>query len=299
MDKKQIGSNIRALRKAWGETQEQLAEAISLAVGKEDPLTKSTISNYERGERLPEDNVLLAIANHYGITIDDLVNARYSDLPLYVLESDVFNKMIDTVFPYFEVDDEKLDPDFCIAIRRQREIYKLVRANDVSFFDLFETCYDEYKISRANSRFHYEATANALSIIMLLLMIVQESPYSLYDYSAASTQLARNDEGVRKRINKVDSEFVNKHQEIVKEIKDSSWYTDIDCFLLDLKKSHKWSEVSDYYLGLRYVFNLVNNESCRNMNMRIGMEMLYAFSTVGNVYAKSFLDSIYGKITKS
>lgn len=44
-DLKRLGANIRSLRKAYGETQEQLAEAIFVE--------KNTISNYENGKREP------------------------------------------------------------------------------------------------------------------------------------------------------------------------------------------------------------------------------------------------------
>ena len=54
-----LGRNIRALRKINNESQEKLVEAVGL--------TKSAISNYENGIRIPEREQLRAIAKHYNI----------------------------------------------------------------------------------------------------------------------------------------------------------------------------------------------------------------------------------------
>ncbi len=54
-----LGANIRSLRRAYGETQEQLAAVLYTE--------KNTISNYERGDRQPPRKTIIDIANHYMI----------------------------------------------------------------------------------------------------------------------------------------------------------------------------------------------------------------------------------------
>ena len=58
-DLKKLGANIRSLRIAYGETQEQLGEAIYVE--------KNTVSYYENGKREPNKETLTAIANHFTI----------------------------------------------------------------------------------------------------------------------------------------------------------------------------------------------------------------------------------------
>lgn len=68
-DLKKLGANIRSLRMAYGETQEQLGEAIFVE--------KNTISYYENGKREPNKETLKAIAEHYSASVGELL---YSDL---------------------------------------------------------------------------------------------------------------------------------------------------------------------------------------------------------------------------
>ena len=52
-DLKQIGANIRSLRRAFGETQEQLSNAIDVV--------KTTVSAYENGDIKPSLDKMIAI----------------------------------------------------------------------------------------------------------------------------------------------------------------------------------------------------------------------------------------------
>jgi len=52
-----LGKNIRCLRKAFGETQLDLAIAIGAS-------GSNVISQYESGERIPERDYLLKMAKH-------------------------------------------------------------------------------------------------------------------------------------------------------------------------------------------------------------------------------------------
>lgn len=64
-----LSSNIKSLRRVYGEEQLDLANAIGLTI--------PAVSNYERGERIPKRDIIARIAKHYRITEDELL---YSDL---------------------------------------------------------------------------------------------------------------------------------------------------------------------------------------------------------------------------
>lgn len=58
----QIGAELRRLR--GDATREELAQAVGV--------TPSAIAMYELGERMPRDEVKVALANHFGISVGAL-----------------------------------------------------------------------------------------------------------------------------------------------------------------------------------------------------------------------------------
>lgn len=71
-----VGYNILCLRKGHSETALDLGDAIGVG--------KSVISEYETGSRgkVPPRNVLMNIAKHYGVTVDDLIEGDFSEFDL-------------------------------------------------------------------------------------------------------------------------------------------------------------------------------------------------------------------------
>ena len=59
---------IRKLRKARGESLAQLAAVLGV--------TGASVGYWERGERKPDYLMLKRIADHYGVTLDALVNGK-------------------------------------------------------------------------------------------------------------------------------------------------------------------------------------------------------------------------------
>ena len=60
-----IGANIRRIRLAHGETQQQLGELLGYGA--------TTIANYESGYRLPDLEAFFEIALHYGAALEDFM----------------------------------------------------------------------------------------------------------------------------------------------------------------------------------------------------------------------------------
>ncbi|MBR2303915.1 MAG: helix-turn-helix transcriptional regulator [Ruminococcus sp.] len=78
-----LPQNIKSLRRAFGESQEDLAFAIGLEA-------KTTISNYENGTRRPKPEVRKKLAKHFRITEEQLINVDLSGI-----RKTSFNKMND------------------------------------------------------------------------------------------------------------------------------------------------------------------------------------------------------------
>lgn len=62
MDAKLIGARLKDLR--GDRSQKEVADAIGVEV--------MTISNYERGERTPQDEIKVRLADYFGKTVQDI-----------------------------------------------------------------------------------------------------------------------------------------------------------------------------------------------------------------------------------
>ena len=62
MDAKLIGGRLRDLR--GDRSQQEVADAIGVGV--------MAISNYERGERMPLDDIKIRLAKYYGKTVQEI-----------------------------------------------------------------------------------------------------------------------------------------------------------------------------------------------------------------------------------
>lgn len=68
MDTKKCGQFLQALRKAKGLTQSQLAEMLGVS--------PKTVSKWECGDSIPEITILMAIAEYYGVTVDEILKGE-------------------------------------------------------------------------------------------------------------------------------------------------------------------------------------------------------------------------------
>lgn len=68
----QFPNQMKALRKVNGITQQTLAKALGIG--------QTTVANYENGVRLPDLDMLIRIANYFGISVDTLVGRGESKL---------------------------------------------------------------------------------------------------------------------------------------------------------------------------------------------------------------------------
>ena len=64
-----VAENLAQLRKAHGLTQAQLAEKFNYS--------DKAVCRWERGDTLPDINILCAIADFYGVTMNDLVDPDF------------------------------------------------------------------------------------------------------------------------------------------------------------------------------------------------------------------------------
>lgn len=88
-----IGNKIKALRKARGITQEQLANAIGISF--------QAVSKWENNIALPDITLIPMLANYFGVSMDELF-----DFSLAEKENAVRN-IVDEAYEYRETDPQK------------------------------------------------------------------------------------------------------------------------------------------------------------------------------------------------
>ena len=71
-DAKNFGARVRLLRKRSGQTQEQLAEKLNIST--------SYLGKIELGRRTPSIDLLLDMAEQFGVTVDVLLRGEQTEI---------------------------------------------------------------------------------------------------------------------------------------------------------------------------------------------------------------------------
>ena len=168
-----LGANIRALRKAYGETQEQLGEVLHIE--------KNTVSSYENGNREPGRKMIHDIAKHFMISVDDLLHGDYSLLGKIQLDQNVFWKNINTILPVVCSGKALRNPHFFKAYEAHRALFDELRRVSPDKFDNYNICLIEYQEVLEDDEIKPIAAANLIGILYLLLLIMKTSPAVMRD----------------------------------------------------------------------------------------------------------------------
>lgn len=284
-DIKRIGKNIRSLRVAYGESQEKLGEAIGTG--------KSTISMYESGEREPSKGTLSDIAKHYLISVDELIYSDFSDMDKIIsVDSYIILDNIEVILPIMSSEEARQNVHFRKAIKKHKELYMQLRNHGLDYLDEINISLKEY-IKAYYEKAGPEAVANIIAISYLLMFFIKSAMILIEDRPvkpAVLRMLSEKDREVKEFMENPDPEFeksAKKADGLMRELGSEDFLAELKYIL---KQSPRLSDLCDYYLGLQYCWNLVDNDLTASFNRRIGIEMLITFDSVGNAYAADFLD---------
>ena len=280
--KSKIGSNIRALRKAFGETQEELGFALSLE--------KTTISNYETGQRQPGVDILKAISDHFSVTVSDLMGADFSSIRQFNPDPADFLKNMRLYLPLACTEEALGNPHFRKACETHRYFYREVSEGQADLPDLFDgCCISEYEEAMEDPASETETAANLLAAAVLIFMIVWASGEKVGS-SAAFTLISRD--------GKTREEAQVFYPEIAKLIRSELGFInsgapgirkELDRLLSVVKRSGRWYHLADYYMALLYFYSSGSEGADSSFCSRIGMEMIVSFAGAGNPYASRFM----------
>ena len=113
----QLTENLRILRERSNLTQEDFRKHLNIS--------RQTYSNYERGTRTPDLDLLKLIADFYHITIDELLFCNGYKIPLYSQNS---NRISEGEIPYIKC--KKSDNIIYLTDDELKLILKLRYASD-------------------------------------------------------------------------------------------------------------------------------------------------------------------------
>ena len=265
--RKRLGRNIRGLRVAYGETQEQLSETIGYS--------KNAVSNYENGIREPEQDTLAVIAKHYSISVEELLTSNFSALDNITINQDIFWDNIDVLLPVTCSDTALQNKNFKKAYDVHRKFFDQLRKSNMDGIDNITICFNEYFEAYEDSNSKVESAANFIGL-WFLFMLMLNTLNVIKERSAALMQVVPRDDRAKRIMESINDLEIDKM---------------LINFIITVKKSKEWYELADYYIALQFVWNLADNELGVEINRRIGIEMMYAFAKIGNPYASQFIFS--------
>lgn len=249
-DLKRIGANIRYLRKAHGETQEELAFALGYIGKNGDLLGKNTISNYENGIREPEKAILSAIARHFMVTVEELIHHDYAGIQPFHFDNHVLLKKIDTVLPIISTEAALKNEAFCRAYELHKQFYECFKKEKLDNFDLFTECLEYYETAEQDDNCLLLCAGNTIALSYLFLLVLK-IPSVLSMAPAPLLQIAKKDFEVRKILDNPDPDFEKEASQALSDILSSDEFQDeMSKYKCALKKSDLWCDLADYYLAL-------------------------------------------------
>lgn len=289
-----FASNLKHLRKTLGETQDDLAEFLFTS--------KSAISNYENGIRLPDEDVLNKISKHYQVTLSQLLNEDLTITPSFfdyikgLNEDDC--RLLSRIFSPFKLKDSLTSKKYKKAFEEHLKLlYGSMEEQET--VDIGFIC-DVYEESTGNCDKPI-FLLNFLSFYFFIgLSFLMASDDDTLDFEQLKSYL-RSNKRSKKDIKKVLSNFVYLNSdEFGNENVDLEFRKEFDeglLFIIEKLKKTQYSDVAYYYFALRYVFNITNNSEDRATNKLIGMTLINDLAEINNEYASKFI-AIIRKVHK-
>lgn len=281
-----LGKNIRGLRKAFGETQLDLAIVIGAS-------GSNVISQYESGERMPERDYLLRIAKHYRITENELLHSNFENMRnmshLPIGDKNANMMMLLEMFPVISTPEALENADFKEAYALHcRLIDELIAGEGFEENDI-NRCIELYKTASENGL--DEATANHLWWLMLfgfLTWFITPRLVDSFDNIGADKITVKDVfDGILPSFNEEGSETeFDTNSNRIEFLEENEIDLVVDIALL--RHSKEYADLGDYYLALRHKFSLLRNTLSMEMNSAVGDELLLTFALMENKYCKNF-----------
>lgn len=190
--------------------------------------------------------------------------------------------MTDILFPIIYTEKAYEDPLFKMGYDTHMRMYELMKTGNSIDEDDIDKCFNFYCESYdANGT--YEAIANCV-----WWLLVTGAGINNLHLSAGADALYKNKidkktflkQHYLKDCENMEDENKKEADEFLDETDEAVYY-----LLQELNRSPDWSALAQYYIAIRYLFDLVKNDYSRDLNKLIGEEMMISFAAIGNQYA--------------
>lgn len=171
------------------------------------------------------------------------------------------------------------------------EVFNQLKNLSLDSVDRLSDCVDEYFEAQNDVNSEVEAAGNIMGIFYFFSLVVQ-TPKFLKNRSSVLLKISENNREIKKALEEPYPDF----GDFEKFLNNEETLEFVDNLLLLVKRSIEWSDLADYYIALRYVFSLVDNDLGMEINKRIGVEFLSSFALVKNSYAINFLRLNYSQL---
>lgn len=227
------------------------------------------------------------------ISVGELLFEDYTNIgQVHVDKNRIWNN-IDIFLPIVSSDKANQNQSFKESFEAHKEFYKQLRTISIEAYDSLDAnhyidiCDDGYSDAIKDDRSKVEASVNYVAILFFIWFSMKTVPL-ISCQPAAFKQIAAKDVKVKRNFENTDPSLKIEANVILSEIEDDI-ENEIWDLLTTIKKSAEWAELADYYVALKYVWNLINNDLSWGFNQRIGVEMMISLVCLKNKYAIRFL----------
>lgn len=312
-----IGQNIKALREAYGETEEDLAKALNFT-------GHQTINNYECGKRHVDDEKKILFMNHFDVTIEELMFRDFSICKKIKLDDFINCEAFGILLPIFVTDDALKNNDFKTAYELHKNLYDLCDNIPIGLDSVnnipklskeLTNIYTANKASSYNNIFqHYinayndksveiETSTNCIALYYLMktfekltdlllnktaftniLASELEDVISIIDETALTNLLTSylKEQNLDYSFEELQTNSINSLNNRFSMLNSDATVGTINKMMTSLKQSKDFSDLADYYdaFSLFYTDGILSQK---------GYDQMEKLNSYGNLYAKRYL----------
>lgn len=282
INKKEINTilarNIRALRKSAGYTQKELAEKLDCS--------DSYISAYECGEKTVTRKHLEAIANHFGVTVDSLLNSVLSPVRIDLIPGTLKERIehIKQEFPMVSTKEAMANADFKRAYESINTLYDNWKNNEMPMDKTLNNTYDGFE--KASHESIIEADINTIAFFFLLWSIYypdiddndpeiikiaypkNKKPIPYSDFMSLRDKLSKNNYESRNQFKlEIADDLFNGFEKVYNSI---------------------YKDIIDYYLALGYIYNILDTDLTDIQAQDFGLNLMNSYARMKNKYARQY-----------
>lgn len=279
MDYKKLSQNIKNLRHRYGESQDELSSAINC--------TLSTIAMIETDARKPSREILIKLANHFRVTVDQLLYSEITpSLRINFSSYDVYtmSEISNSWFPVIESENANQNTLF----RTAYALHLQFRAETSPTKDILEQLISLY--DKCIDAGVTEAIVNYLSLIMSWGIIIKHPEFKEPLMKLSRGKLDVTDFFKNHYLKDFSASEDMKQEETESEIHD--FIEVIFEFIKEINKVKEYPELVAFFSAERYIFGYIDNGLSDELNSSIGFEMMCEIARLGNPYARDVLLNI-------